>query len=1053
MAKDRKKLIHMHSSVLDKQPTAASLEVGEIAVNNAKDQEFLSLKNSDNKVVRFSSDEQIVTIMEKKEVMPYKGYVRGETGPSSTAGDSPTADTYGSYGITNNDLLTNKSNIVIKLNQVVAGNTIKHDKVNGAKDKYNKEVNPTDDGGLTDGAGFFIDMSRYAMQDANPQFSSTTNTCKTTLSGTTIIRGLDGSCGSLLDAKVATEIGDFGTTTNRIGTATTTISGDTTLTVSGTTTETHNGPVVITNNNNKTETTTGVNTVNNKNNYNVNTSGNTTILTTGNTVIHSDGKVGISAKGELSLVSSEDDIIITADDDICETAGNKATFYGAVQTNIGLNCDDSDASTTTNIYGKTINNNSSTFNVTGDTNIYGIIDAKKGLTKGITFRSGLSFDVQGDNPYNGSGDTIVTIPVGGGGGDISAATITYGDTCNLSGTVSYGNSGWTVPSTISNVTCGDIVDNGGNIKIDANSFSSYTSGDTSIKGDNTIVEGGLSSRVILSGQTATLRANSVALSGDVAVTVAAQGDVNIKSTGSNNNKVVMSCGSGSISVNNGKINISGDSISAYSESSTTLAQKDDLNINTSGDTNIKTTGNTTIASSSTTKIEAINGINIINHSPYVDTGDINIAASNAKVILSGNTIEAQSVIDAKKGLTKGITFRSGLSFDVQGDNPYNGSGDTIVTIPVGGGGGGGCDLSAATITYGDTCNLSGTVSYGNTGWTVPSTISNVTCGDIVDTNHNIEINASSLASITSGNTYIKASGHTSIESVNSNTNITSNNGGISIRSISGNTNIVAEGGGGVSIKSESNGTYLTTSGGNMTVHSYTDGVSDRGQTTLWSEGNTTIRSDNDLAIYTRNVTGQTTTDNMLSIKSAGLMLLESTGNTQINSSGNANIKSLSGNVNIISSGITQITSSAADGVSRSVSWNGANLNVAGTITASGAIYSSDKNLKENINFIDAVKGAKAARIPLRAFNFKDDETKRITYGVIAQEVLDSGVPELVHNKEDETLGVDYTSFLILRLSHLEKEIASNYRTIFRLIEKVSNLEKQLNGNNEDNDKK
>ena len=202
MAKDRKKLLHIHSSVLDKQPTAASLEVGEIAVNNAKDKEFLSIKNSYDKVVRFSSDEQIVTLMEKKEVMPYKGYVRGETGPSATSGDTPTPDAYGSYGITENDLLNNKSNIVVKINQVAAGNTVKHDKVNGALDAYAKLVNPTNDDGLTDGAGFYIDMSRYAMQNANPTFSSITNTCKTTLSGTTIIRGLDGACGSLLDINV-----------------------------------------------------------------------------------------------------------------------------------------------------------------------------------------------------------------------------------------------------------------------------------------------------------------------------------------------------------------------------------------------------------------------------------------------------------------------------------------------------------------------------------------------------------------------------------------------------------------------------------------------------------------------------------------------------------------------------------------------------------------------------------------------------------------------------------------------------------------------------------
>ena len=322
MAKDRKKLQHIHSSIPDKQPTAASLEVGEIAVNNAKDQEFLSIKNSDNKVVRLSSDEQIVTIMEKKEVTPYKGYVRGETGPSSTAGDAPTADSYGSYGITENDLLTNKSNIIVKINQVAAGNTVKHDKINGAKDRYNKLVNPTTDSGLTDGAGFYIDMSRYAMQDANPQFSSTTNTCRTTLNGTTIIRGLGGACGSLLDIKVNSAKTDIETanteitsTTTIIGTNSATISGNTTLVVSGTTTETKKGDVTETNLANKTESTSG------------------------NTCIHS-----------------------TLD----------ANFGGDANTRIGANCSGTATSDNTYIFAETaVTINAPTTNITGDTNISG----------------------------------------------------------------------------------------------------------------------------------------------------------------------------------------------------------------------------------------------------------------------------------------------------------------------------------------------------------------------------------------------------------------------------------------------------------------------------------------------------------------------------------------------------------------------------------------------------------------------------------------------------------------------------------------------------------
>ena len=341
MAKDRKKLLHIHSSIPDKQPTAASLEVGEIAVNNSKDQEFLSVKNSDNKVVRFSSDEQIVTIMEKKEVIPYSG------------------------SVDNVHLDTNRSNIEIKLNQVVAENTVKHDVVNGAKDIDGNLVNPTTDGGLTNGAGFAIDMSQYAMIGANPSFSGVTTTCYTNLNGTTTIKGTNGTCGSLLDIDVATENGKITTATNTIGTATTNVTAATTtigtattnvtsanttigtdiLHVTGTTTETHDGTVTITNNTGKTETTNGANTVNNNNNYTVNTTGVTTMSSTGNTCINSQAD---------------------------------AAFYGKNNTNIGKSCDGSVTTTATvqstgitNIYGPTTNISGTTVNVTGTTNIKG----------------------------------------------------------------------------------------------------------------------------------------------------------------------------------------------------------------------------------------------------------------------------------------------------------------------------------------------------------------------------------------------------------------------------------------------------------------------------------------------------------------------------------------------------------------------------------------------------------------------------------------------------------------------------------------------------------
>ena len=137
MAKNRKKLIHVHSSVYDKQPTQESLEYGELAVNNSERMSFISTKNSSNEVVRFSEDKTLVDWMERKTVFPYTAV------------------------IDNVDLEKNKSNIEFKMNQLVAKNTPKSDDVNA------------------DG-GFAIDMSRYAMIGANPSFK--------TISATTIYR-------------------------------------------------------------------------------------------------------------------------------------------------------------------------------------------------------------------------------------------------------------------------------------------------------------------------------------------------------------------------------------------------------------------------------------------------------------------------------------------------------------------------------------------------------------------------------------------------------------------------------------------------------------------------------------------------------------------------------------------------------------------------------------------------------------------------------------------------------------------------------------------------
>lgn len=76
MAKNFEHIIHKNSSALvddnPKLPTSGQLEYGEIAVNYAKDKETISLKNSNNEIVTFSSDKKLenyVTVSDFEEAM------------------------------------------------------------------------------------------------------------------------------------------------------------------------------------------------------------------------------------------------------------------------------------------------------------------------------------------------------------------------------------------------------------------------------------------------------------------------------------------------------------------------------------------------------------------------------------------------------------------------------------------------------------------------------------------------------------------------------------------------------------------------------------------------------------------------------------------------------------------------------------------------------------------------------------------------------------------------------------------------------------------------
>ena len=92
----------------------------------------------------------------------------------------------------------------------------------------------------------------------------------------------------------------------------------------------------------------------------------------------------------------------------------------------------------------------------------------------------------------------------------------------------------------------------------------------------------------------------------------------------------------------------------------------------------------------------------------------------------------------------------------------------------------------------------------------------------------------------------------------------------------------------------------------------------------------------------------------------------------------------------------------------------------GKITAKSFYQSSDKRLKYNIKDISDEDIKKAESIKLKSFNFKSNND--FHYGVIAQDLEEKGLNDIVSEKEDGYKSVDYISLLVLKVAALEKEI-------------------------------
>ena len=105
----------------------------------------------------------------------------------------------------------------------------------------------------------------------------------------------------------------------------------------------------------------------------------------------------------------------------------------------------------------------------------------------------------------------------------------------------------------------------------------------------------------------------------------------------------------------------------------------------------------------------------------------------------------------------------------------------------------------------------------------------------------------------------------------------------------------------------------------------------------------------------------------------------------------------------------------------------------GSLYASAFYETSDVNLKENMKSISSEEIEKTKNVELMSFNFREGDTSK-KYGVIAQQIEDIGLGELIKTNEDTGIkSVDYTSLLVLKIKMLEEENK-------KLNERISKLE-------------
>ena len=1030
MAKDRKKLVHIHSNITDKQPRPEALEVGEIAVNNGisgnTDRSFLSIKNANNEVVRFSSDEQMISWTEKKEVIPFEGQVRGENGPESTkdSGD------YGSYGITNDDLLNNKSNLVIKFNQVAASNTPKSEIINGGKDIYGKLVNGTPDASKK-GAGIAIDMSRYAMRGANPSFSSLTITNGTTLEGGLNVSG-NTKIGNGLNVTGATNINGA-----------TKITGDTTFNGN----ETVNGNLTVTGD--------------------TNISGNTTIKgdtnISGNTTIDKNLTVNGDTKLQKLSATTANVTNLYATSNISGSSLTATTISATTISGTNANITNLTANTisggTLNVSGNTTLNKvtantisassisavsisaSNIYTKTEINNIENIQNSKINEISGktdnvITDVQTLSGKVQtlsGKSVTSGEVQTMINVAVSGYPNEAeynpTDKNIYFKHNDTILNSMTIDATDFIKDGMIESV---EVVQSGGTsyLKIVWNLDGS--SGSTKKTIHLNIGDLFEADNYYTTGQTsgATQIANALAAKQNSLVS-----GINIKTI---NNESIL--GEGNITIEGGGssytagdgIDITNDVISVTGKVDTSAftAHTADTVIHVTSDekaawngkqdqlisgVNIKTINNKSILGEGNITIEggkaieAGRGISVTT-SETADTVSFNLPISAGTVT---NALIYNSTTNAASG---DFSHAEGYYATASGEGSHaEGQGTTA--------------SGTCAHAEGNYSNASGNYSHAEGNSTITNNQSEHASG---------QFNVSSSVSTTfgdAGNTLFSVGNGTSSNNrknafeIRQNGDIYITSGGTDIKL----QNHLGGGGGGTSYEA---GRAIDITNNLISLDLP---ISAGTRTNALIYNNTT----NVASGYYSNAEGFGTTANGMCSHAEGENTTAS-GNFS-HAEGESTIaknmsEHASGQYNVSSSASTTFGDagntlfSVGNGISDSnrknafeIRQNGdtylnGKLNITGDVTANAFYATSDERLKENIENVSYAKMANAANVNIKSFNFKSDEEKKTVIGVIAQDVENENLGFIVSTSNDGMKAVDYTGLSLLKIAYLEQKI-------------------------------